>query len=141
MLFRSKPELELAENARRKQIHRAHDRNCRKSPDPLTGIGKPELHINADGGDFGKLIAFDTTSRNSNLRLIGFVRDHLARLGVPVPGERLWLPLISNAVYGYQAVNVESQQRNPTSLLHWTRRLIEVRERLLQSARDGRDVR
>jgi maltose alpha-D-glucosyltransferase/alpha-amylase len=41
--------------------------------------------------------------------------------------ERLWLPLISNAVYGYQAVNVESQQRNPTSLLHWTRRLIEVR--------------
>jgi maltose alpha-D-glucosyltransferase / alpha-amylase len=41
--------------------------------------------------------------------------------------ERLWLPLISNALYGYQAVNVESQQRNPTSLLHWTRRLIEVR--------------
>ena len=41
--------------------------------------------------------------------------------------ERLWLPVISNAVYGYQAVNVESQQRNPTSLLNWTRRLIEVR--------------
>jgi maltose alpha-D-glucosyltransferase/alpha-amylase len=42
--------------------------------------------------------------------------------------ERLWLPLVSNALYGYQAVNVESQQRNPTSLLHWTRRLIEVRQ-------------
>ena len=41
--------------------------------------------------------------------------------------EHLWLPLISNAVYGYQSVNVESQQRNPTSLLNWTRRLIEVR--------------
>jgi maltose alpha-D-glucosyltransferase/alpha-amylase len=41
--------------------------------------------------------------------------------------ERLWLPLISNAVYGYQAVNVESQERNTTSLLNWTRRLIEVR--------------
>jgi len=41
--------------------------------------------------------------------------------------ERLWLPLVSNAVYGYQAVNVESQQRNPTSLLNWTKRLIEVR--------------
>ena len=26
--------------------------------------------------------------------------------------ERLWLPLISNALYGYQAVNVESQKRN-----------------------------
>jgi maltose alpha-D-glucosyltransferase / alpha-amylase len=41
--------------------------------------------------------------------------------------ERLWLPLISNAVYGYQSINVESQGRNPTSLLNWTRRLIEVR--------------
>src|SRR5262245_10181562 len=41
--------------------------------------------------------------------------------------ERLWLPLISNAVYGYQAINVASQERNPTSLLNWTRRLIEVR--------------
>ena len=41
--------------------------------------------------------------------------------------ERLWLPLVSNALYGYQAVNVESQQRNPTSLLNWMRRLIEVR--------------
>ena len=41
--------------------------------------------------------------------------------------ERLWLPLVSNAVYGYQSVNVESQQRNPTSLLNWTKRLIEVR--------------
>ena len=41
--------------------------------------------------------------------------------------ERLWLPLISNPVYGFQAVNVDSQERNPTSLLNWTRRLIEVR--------------
>jgi maltose alpha-D-glucosyltransferase/alpha-amylase len=41
--------------------------------------------------------------------------------------ERLWLPLVSNAVFGYQAVNVESQQRNPTSLFNWMRRLIEVR--------------
>ena len=41
--------------------------------------------------------------------------------------ESLWLPLISNAVYGYQAINVASQERNPTSLLNWTRRLIEVR--------------
>ena len=30
----------------------------------------------------GRLIAFDTTSRNSNLRLTGFVRDYLAKLGV-----------------------------------------------------------
>jgi maltose alpha-D-glucosyltransferase / alpha-amylase len=42
--------------------------------------------------------------------------------------ERLWLPLVQNAVFGYQAINVESQQRNPTSLLNWLRRLIEVRK-------------
>ena len=30
-----------------------------------------------------RLVSFDTTSRNSNLALIGFVRDYLDSLGVP----------------------------------------------------------
>jgi len=41
--------------------------------------------------------------------------------------ERLYQPIISNPVYGYQAVNVESQRRQDNSLLNWTRRLIQVR--------------
>jgi maltose alpha-D-glucosyltransferase/alpha-amylase len=41
--------------------------------------------------------------------------------------ERLYQPVISNPVYGYQAVNVESQRRQENSLLSWTRRLIQVR--------------
>jgi maltose alpha-D-glucosyltransferase/alpha-amylase len=41
--------------------------------------------------------------------------------------ERLYQPLISNPVYGYQAVNVESQRRQQNSLLNWMRRIIEVR--------------
>jgi maltose alpha-D-glucosyltransferase/alpha-amylase len=41
--------------------------------------------------------------------------------------ERLAQPLISNPLYGYQAVNVEAQRRSEHSLLHWTRRLIRVR--------------
>jgi maltose alpha-D-glucosyltransferase/alpha-amylase len=41
--------------------------------------------------------------------------------------ERLAQPLISNPLYGYQAVNVESQRRSDHSLLSWTRRLIRVR--------------
>jgi maltose alpha-D-glucosyltransferase/alpha-amylase len=41
--------------------------------------------------------------------------------------ERLWLPIVSNAVYGYQSVNVESQERSPSSLLNWMRRLVRVR--------------
>jgi maltose alpha-D-glucosyltransferase/alpha-amylase len=42
--------------------------------------------------------------------------------------ERLYSPLISNPVYGYQAVNVESQRRQESSLLSWTKRLITVRQ-------------
>jgi maltose alpha-D-glucosyltransferase/alpha-amylase len=41
--------------------------------------------------------------------------------------ERLALPVISNPVYGYQAINVESQRRTDHSLLNWMRRLIRVR--------------
>jgi maltose alpha-D-glucosyltransferase/alpha-amylase len=42
--------------------------------------------------------------------------------------ERLYSPLISNPVYGYQAINVESQTRSPHSLLNWMKRTIEVRK-------------
>ena len=42
--------------------------------------------------------------------------------------ERLWLPIISNPVFGYQAVNVEAQRRNGSSLLYWMQRLVRVRK-------------
>ena len=42
--------------------------------------------------------------------------------------ERLYLPLVSNPVYGYQAINVESQKRSPHSLLSWMKNLIEMRK-------------
>jgi maltose alpha-D-glucosyltransferase/alpha-amylase len=41
--------------------------------------------------------------------------------------ERLYAPVISNPVYGYQAVNVESQERSEHSLLRWMKSLIQVR--------------
>jgi maltose alpha-D-glucosyltransferase/alpha-amylase len=41
--------------------------------------------------------------------------------------ERLYAPVISNAVYGYQAVNVEAQERSAHSLLLWMRILIRAR--------------
>jgi maltose alpha-D-glucosyltransferase/alpha-amylase len=43
------------------------------------------------------------------------------------PG-RLTLPVIMDPIYGYQVTNVEAQLENTTSLLHWTRRMIEVRK-------------
>ena len=36
---------------------------------------------------------------------------------------------IMDPVYGYQAVNVEAQMNSTASLLHWTRRMIEIRKR------------
>jgi maltose alpha-D-glucosyltransferase/alpha-amylase len=43
------------------------------------------------------------------------------------PG-RLYSAPISDAVYGYQAVNVEAQLRDPSSLLHWMRNTIALRK-------------
>ena len=39
----------------------------------------------------------------------------------------LYAPVIVDPVYGYQAVNVEAQERIPGSLLHWMRRILGVR--------------
>jgi maltose alpha-D-glucosyltransferase/alpha-amylase len=41
----------------------------------------------------------------------------------------LYSPLNVDPVYGYQGLNVESQQRVPNSLLNWTKRMIAVRKR------------
>jgi maltose alpha-D-glucosyltransferase/alpha-amylase len=41
--------------------------------------------------------------------------------------QRLYLPPIMDPVYGYAAVNVEAQQRDPSSLLNWTRRMLAIR--------------
>jgi maltose alpha-D-glucosyltransferase/alpha-amylase len=41
--------------------------------------------------------------------------------------QRLYLPPIQDPVYGFEAVNVEAQAREPSSLLSWTRRLLAVR--------------
>ena len=40
----------------------------------------------------------------------------------------LVLPPIMDPLYGYQSINVESQQRDPHSLLNWTRRLLTIRK-------------
>ncbi|MGD8278468.1 MAG: maltose alpha-D-glucosyltransferase, partial [Gemmatimonadota bacterium] len=40
---------------------------------------------------------------------------------------RLYLPVIMDAVYGYQGLNVEAQQRDSSSLLQFMKRLISLR--------------
>ena len=40
---------------------------------------------------------------------------------------RLFAPPIQDPVYGYQAINVEAQERAPFSLLNWTKRMVALR--------------
>src|SRR4029453_9610473 len=49
--------------------------------------------------------------------------------------QRLYLPPIMDAIYGYHSINVESQQRSPSSLLNWMRPMIMVRKNHSASGR------
>ena len=40
---------------------------------------------------------------------------------------RLFAPPVMDPVYGYQAINVEAQERSPSSLLNWMRRMLRLR--------------
>ena len=42
--------------------------------------------------------------------------------------QRLYLPPIMDAMYGYEALNVEAQSRDASSLLNWTKRMLTVRQ-------------
>jgi maltose alpha-D-glucosyltransferase/alpha-amylase len=42
--------------------------------------------------------------------------------------SRLYQPVITDPIYHFQAVNVESAQRSPTSLLNWLKRMIRLRK-------------
>ena len=52
--------------------------------------------------------------------------DRNAGFSVADP-QTLYLPLILDPVYGYQALNVDAQMRSPSSLLNWTRKMLGVR--------------
>ncbi|MEW6048125.1 MAG: maltose alpha-D-glucosyltransferase, partial [Bacillota bacterium] len=53
--------------------------------------------------------------------------------------QRLYLPIIIDPEYHYEAVNVEAQQNNPHSLLWWMRRLIALRKRFKAFSRGSLD--
>ncbi len=43
--------------------------------------------------------------------------------------QRLYLPVVTDPEYHYEAVNVEAQQANPQSLLWWMKRVIALRKK------------
>ena len=42
--------------------------------------------------------------------------------------QAMYLPLILDPVYGYQAINVDAQMRQQASLLNWTRTMLTIRK-------------
>jgi maltose alpha-D-glucosyltransferase / alpha-amylase len=42
--------------------------------------------------------------------------------------QRLYLPPVTDSIYGFQAINAEAQEKSPFSLLNWMKRLIQVRK-------------
>ncbi|WP_173932375.1 maltose alpha-D-glucosyltransferase [Chelativorans sp. Marseille-P2723] len=42
--------------------------------------------------------------------------------------QMLYLPPVMDPIYGYQTINVEAQETDPSSLLNWVRRMIAVRK-------------
>jgi len=104
--------------------------NSRRAVELLHGLlltlpGSPILYYGDEIGMGDNIFLGDrngvrTPMQWSADRNAGFSRADFARL---------YFPVIMDPPYGYQAVNVESQQRLPTSLLNWIKRLIRVRLR------------
>ncbi|MGA8937674.1 MAG: maltose alpha-D-glucosyltransferase [Acidobacteriaceae bacterium] len=53
--------------------------------------------------------------------------DRNAGFSKAVPAK-LYFPVIMDPIWGYQAINVEAQQTDASSLLHWTRNMIALRK-------------
>lgn len=49
--------------------------------------------------------------------------------------QRIFLPVVIDPEYHYEVINVEAQQDNTHSLMHWMRRLIATRKRFLAFSR------
>ena len=53
--------------------------------------------------------------------------DRNAGFSTAVPAK-LYFPVIMDPIWGYQSINVEAQQSDQSSLLHWTRNMIALRK-------------
>jgi maltose alpha-D-glucosyltransferase/alpha-amylase len=90
----------------------------------MTLPGSPFIYYGDEIGMGDNIYLGDRNSVRTPMQWTG---GHNAGFSTADP-ERLWLPIVSNPVYGYQAVNVEAQRRNGSSLLYWTQRVIKVRK-------------
>jgi maltose alpha-D-glucosyltransferase/alpha-amylase len=104
--------------------------NDRRRTELLNGLlfslpGTPVLYY---GDEIGMGDNFYLGDRNGVRTPMQWSADKNAGFSRANP-QRLFLPVIVDPEYHYEAVNVEAQQANPHSLLWWTRRVIALRKR------------
>jgi maltose alpha-D-glucosyltransferase/alpha-amylase len=107
----------LVENSRRR-IELLHSLLCSLPGTPIIYYGD-EIGM-GDNVYLGDRNGVRTPMQWNGDRNAGFSRADNAAL---------YLPLVTDPVYGYQAVNVEAERRSPSSLLNWMRLLISIRRR------------
>jgi maltose alpha-D-glucosyltransferase/alpha-amylase len=91
----------------------------------LTLPGSPVMYY---GDEIGMGDNFYLGDRNGVRTPMQWTGDRNAGFSRADP-SRLYMPVILDPLYHYQAINVEAQLRSETSLLHWIRRLIRVRKK------------
>ena len=90
----------------------------------LSMPGSPTLYY---GDEIGMGDNFFIGDRNGVRTPMQWSPDRNAGFSRADP-QRLYLPPIMDAVYGYPSTNVEAQSRDPNSLLSWTKRMLAVRK-------------
>src|ERR1700691_3888449 len=90
----------------------------------LSMPGSPILYY---GDEIGMGDNFFIGDRNGVRTPVQWSPDRNAGFSRDDP-QRLYLPPIMDAVYGYESTNVEAQSRDPSSLLSWTKRMLAVRK-------------
>ncbi|HEV8641105.1 MAG TPA: maltose alpha-D-glucosyltransferase [Methylomirabilota bacterium] len=87
--------------------------------------GSPVIYY---GDEIGMGDNFYLGDRNGVRTPMQWSRDRNAGFSTAEESQ-LYLPVITDPVYGYQAVNVEAQLKTPSSLLNTMKRLIAARKR------------
>jgi maltose alpha-D-glucosyltransferase/alpha-amylase len=86
--------------------------------------GTPILYYGDEIGMGDNVSLDDRTGVRTPMQWSGDRNAGLSR----ADSQRLYAPVITDPVYGYQVVNVESQERDRTSLLQWLKRMIALRK-------------
>jgi maltose alpha-D-glucosyltransferase / alpha-amylase len=105
--------------------------NDRKKIELLNGLlfslpGTPVIYY---GDEIGMGDNFYLGDRNGVRTPMQWSADRNAGFSRANP-QQLYLPVIIDPEYHYEAINVAAQQSNPDSLLWWTKHLIALRKRL-----------